>query len=471
MVAMILIWESCLFFLRYSAPETRTSQLCIYCVLFGFSPILFQYCGLSDLFSLGFFLFSTALSVKVLLGEKEGLKPMAWALGIGIAAYLTCLFRYAYYFFFWIPIFILILYAFADKRLWKYVFISCFVTSILLALQLSQQSGKEYVQSRHTNDRHLYWEDLSLTTNFVADSFYETEIVGVICSKILPGSETSFSDGVTQMVLTSLILGIFIVFLVKWIKPVWGWERIKWKEFLSLPKSSFVLFAVTTVLCNVLVIIVLTVFLGRVAIGGDGGVFWTYVEEKRYFAPLAVVLWLVLVMAKSYSFRAYQLSMIVIAVTALCGFLQNGSKIKSYHEYKGIESLYYMSGQIYAERDKINVFITPSLSQNYAEYASMAGARLCTTDSAIKSNLKASVPVVLYIPVPSDLPSIEDKRKLEILVKKTNARVWMKVKTYGITTIYRTIIRPKPRTMMVSEKAVSWHQKISDGKAGLLCQK
>jgi hypothetical protein len=438
--ALIIIYESAWFIIRFFAPQINISQFFVFVFFFLFAPILFQYCGLSDLISLGFLLLSIVFVLKISNAKELRSVNIALAVCLGIAAYLTCFFRYAYYFFFWIPFFVLGLFALNNKQLWRFFSLAVLTTLVLLFVQLLQRSGVGYIKDRHTGEKHLYWEDLSLTTNFITDSFYDSEILRVLFSKVLPSTWVSHSVIILQLTTVALFLWVVVQMLKVLINTLTIYQKqgINIKQSLSTRLPSFMAFFFITTLANIFIIMTLTVVLGRYYYTTGG--FWTYVEEKRYFAPLALTIWIIMTVAMSYltkvRWQRYIIAFIAI-LCIICGSVQNGAKLRDYYKYKEARDLYYMSDQIYNDGAKTRIFVTPQFGKNYADYASMAGASLCHLDSISSLKLTYSKPIVIYIPISTMSLSTADKYRLESLVKITEAKPWMKIRSYGTTTLYR----------------------------------
>ncbi|MCU0353095.1 MAG: hypothetical protein MUD08_05040 [Cytophagales bacterium] len=449
LAAISLVLFGSYLILNHYIPQSKPHQNWVFWCFFIFSPVMFLYCGLSDLFSLGFFLASVALTVSLInatasnaSAEKKWMKYCT-AAGIALTAYLSCFFRYAYYLFFWIPFFLLLIHSITTKNTWRYFLASFLIVTVLLFLQLINRSGSDYLENRHPDLlKTLYWKDLQQTTNFVADSYFDIGFAETVVAK-LANQAIGYYSGIIIAVFTVLITLLILGF---WIKRYKHLNKIhKKSEFLRAKTKGDLwgtdaavdTFIALTIVTNVFSLVAFTVILGP----STTLVGWTYVEEKRYFAPFAVCLWLTL--AKVHSLQPAKGFKWVLAlglVTIPLNVLQHVLKLKKQSNHSEAVEMYVMSQRLYTENKRANVFVTPHYSYRFADHAAMGGAFLCTLKLAENTRFVPSQPVDLYIPVPEKDIDRMEKQRLASLVSRFRAQPWMKISTFGVTTVYKATL-------------------------------
>ncbi|MDJ1485450.1 hypothetical protein QNI16_33475 [Cytophagaceae bacterium YF14B1] len=443
MAFLLILWGGYILLQEYIS-NTKSSQTWIFWALFLSSPILFQFCGISDLFSLGFFVTSVGYTIRIITYKELTLRFHFIAILIGILAYLSCLFRYAYYLFFWIPLFLLIIFSFVNKQLWRYSLVSVITTSIFLVGQLFLQSGREYITNRHSSDllfKVLHWDDLRKMANFGVDSLFSLDFIITILDKIANKQLTSI-----VLITFQFIIGlILIIIFVKWI--LINYQSIqcesknssnRYLAYLQKSEGLIMLFVVLTISVNILSLIALTVILGpATTLKG-----WTYVEERRYYAPFAVCLWLILVRVYNSDITKVYLKILTVlsVFVIILGASQYFFKIKKYYMNADIVDLYTMSQLLYDQKQMDNIFITPQYGYRIADHAAMGGAYLCLLDVVEHAKTNYSRPVTLFIPLPESDTDISEKKRLNDLIKRFNAQPWIKVKAFGVTTIYKVTL-------------------------------
>ncbi len=412
-----------------------------------FSPVLFLYCGVSDLFSLGFFLTSVSLAVFIANAsasiEKRRLNYFV-SIAVALTAYMSCFFRYAYYLFFWIPFLLLLVNSIMTKNTWRYFFLSSFSAAVLMFLQLINRSGGDYLKNRHPDLlKTWHWDDLGQITNFVADSYFDIGFVETIVTKLV-NPTVGFYSGVAIAVFTIFVTLLILGIWLKQYKHPIGvskknefFQMKTYKGAWARTHTAVDAFIVLTIITNVFSLIAFTVVLGpSTTLAG-----WTYVEEKRYYAPFAVCLWLAIAkVSSSQSAKGFNLVLALALVTIPLNVMQHILKFKKQSKSTDVAEMYVMSQRLYAESNRINVFVTPDYAYRYADHAAMGGAFLCNLKLTEQTKLIASKPVDLYIPLPGTEADPKERQRLSDLVSRFHAKPWMKVSAFGTTTIYKATL-------------------------------
>ncbi|MDJ1473003.1 hypothetical protein QNI19_20585 [Cytophagaceae bacterium DM2B3-1] len=445
--AFLLIILGCYYIVQKYISQFSFNAIWIFWAFFLSAPILFQYCGLSDLLALGLFLLAVGFVFQVVEREYFSYRSYLLAFSIGALSYLTCFFRYAYYLFFWIPLFLLLISTIYNRRLWKFSMVALLTTIVLVSIQsiLQSGSGGDYLSNRHPDGilfKSLHWKDLGKMTNFIADSSFSVEFINSFLYKILkyPAANTlSFLFQFAICILT-------IVLLLKWINVIK--HKVTDEDnrksgsiirrgifYLECQDGLMEMFIIITICVNLCSLIIFTVILGpSTTLAG-----WTYVAEKRYYAPLAVSLWLIFTKIYNTSVKRIYIRLLTILVlfSIVVGTGQYFFKIKKKYANPDIIDLYTMSQFLYEEQQGENIFVTPHYGYRLADHAAMGGAYLCLPELIDRSNIISHNTVNIYIPLPDEDIGKLEREQLKKLIKRFRAQPWIKVRTFGVTTIYK----------------------------------
>jgi hypothetical protein len=172
---------------------------------------------------------------------------------------------------------------------------------------------------------------------------------------------------------------------------------------------------------------------------------WTYVEETRYFAPTMAFLQLFIIFIFFYRrniFPVYAKIFIVAVLISsfIISVIQQSLSLRSVILKSSSSSLALIEvPDILKKYDSLPiVMLTPGISANYAEFASMGGAALNDANKFFASTIKSTEPVHLFIAIPEMGIEPALNYQLKGFVKSQKATKIADVKTYGNTEIYYT---------------------------------
>jgi hypothetical protein len=448
-VAIIDVISITIFCLSYFAiakllvPYTHKLFLPVNLLMVVVLPTLFEFCAATDLLSLAFYLLTLYILLHTILSIEtiKTYRLIYLTIGLSFCCFLTCFFRYAYYPFLAVPLFVLLVTSIVyNRKLYKVGFLYIFIISSLLVLQLSFQGGDAYIKSRHSNSdlTQIHWGNLKQFDNFILNAFINESFFTTLLNKI------GISTGLAIVLQASITAGFSIVLI---------WGTINILRFLKIynkfsksivitPLTLFYFIGIVTISVNILFLVALS--LRYELYDWTPQIKWTYVQETRYYSPTMIFILLFTLVILFYKKSVLPLFLKLFLIVFVSGsFAANAlyQPLRIFSLYiKNKESdqivLAQLPDLINKYKDLPTVIVSSDGSSNYTDYARMSGAAFCDARILLDSNVKASSPIHLFIAIAekSYYPELDNKLK-EFIATRRAAKI-TDVKAYGNTEIY-----------------------------------
>jgi hypothetical protein len=310
---------------------------------------------------------------------------------------------------------------------------------LLLSIQLALQSGSGYIKSRHGSlaVKTLHWDHLLRMDNFIVNSLaFDTFVEHLLVNRLHlpPPFAQVFIFLFTAVIVAGITLGLLYV-----IRKETGKRRIG--QVIAHPIVMLGTIGAIVVLVNVSFLVMLSVWFELYKFTPT--LFWTYVEETRYYAPTSFFIIFFLILVVLYPARSRVGGLlrwsigVVLALSLVFSLYQHVGGLVAFVKGRadGTISNLEMAHLISNSRNDRIVFVAAQPGANYIEFAQSVGAVACDLSTFRKINGRCSQPVSLYLAIPSTLPQDLERAMREQVARLKAPRV-ARVKAHGVTEIY-----------------------------------